>query len=436
MPPKPCNDGFERNPVTGRCIKSCKPDQERNPTTGRCNKIKLGNRIPPMVQPQPPVVQPQPPVVQPQPTIVQPQPTIVQPQSTIVQPPVVQPPLVQINTPHFFINNKNPVCKFGTNEIQKLTHFFKSGVNCSRNTNFICDSGYKKQDMCLQACEIVRQYGQGFSFRKLMQIVNQKLNKNFTSCFPSKIFARGSVGIVLSIILSDGTLYAEYALKISKITGSYMNSEWDFQNENRLHKKFYDIGAAVLMIHNQIFGDDNCPYKVGIILMEKINLSYTEFMTIKDSIFDDIPEQRTNIIEERKRRSVEVSNLLVSCKKHNLTHGDLHTGNLAFIQDGSIKFIDFGRSTDFYANSLLDYSAFSSVEPLMLPHLYIESSSINTNMATIHDPILKGILSIEDPDNIVNNIEIGKKGKAFAYKIFMMTLRPHLDILHRLSKFN
>jgi len=431
MPPKPCNDGFERNPVTGRCIKSCKPDQERNPTTGRCNKIKLGNRIPPMVQPQPPVVQPQPPVVQPQPTIVQPQPTIVQPQSTIVQPPVVQPPLVQINTPHFFINNKNPVCKFGTNEIQKLTHFFKSGVNCSRNTNFICDSGYKKQDMCLQACEIVRQYGQGFSFRKLMQIVNQKLNKNFTSCFPSKIFARGSVGIVLSIILSDGTLYAEYALKISKITGSFLNNEWTFQNENRLHNKFYDIGAAVLMIHNEIFGDSNCPYKMGIILMEKIDFTYDKFLKDQEKEYRNF---QNRVIGERQKRAKEVSNLIMKCKKHGLTHGDLHTGNIAFIRGGKeVRFIDFGRSTDFYANSLLDYSAFVWSEPLALPDLYENSSSINPkDMIEKHDPVLKKLLSIKLSSNLAKG-EFFERGSALGYKIFLMTLRPHLNILSKLS---
>jgi len=52
--PKPCPDGKEINPKTGRCIKSkpvkdldapCPPGKERNPKTGRCIKSKPANII-------------------------------------------------------------------------------------------------------------------------------------------------------------------------------------------------------------------------------------------------------------------------------------------------------------------------------------------------------------------------------------------------------
>ena len=340
-------------------------------------------------------------------------------------------------------------CSFNHDQLRELYAFFTRDSNCPRNEEVKCDAMYNKNDACAEACALVRQFGQGFSFRRLMEIVNRKFTKQYTSCFPSRILGKGKFGLVLGIVLSDGETYVEYALKLNKLMVRDDNAKLLFQNETRVHKKFHEIGATVEMIHSEIFSREACSYEVGIILMEKVIMTYHEFIYRNQRAYKNtnVTHEKNKLVSDRQGFCQQVANLIELCKRNKLTHGDLHTQNVVLVEipQGGVemKFVDFGRSTHFYANTILDYSAFAHSEPFMIPLMYQKSFDDKLSgfeelydgnvkeMLSINEAELKGVKGLgenevallPEPSSVIN-------GKALVYKIFMLTLRPHTDILN------
>lgn len=343
---------------------------------------------------------------------------------------------------------QTPVCSFNHDQLRELYAFFTRDSNCPRNEEVKCDAMYNKNDSCAEACALVRQFGQGFSFHKLMEIVNNKFTKQYTSCFPSRILGKGNFGLVLGIVLSDGENYIEYALKLNKLMVRDDNAKLLFQNETRVHKKFHEIGATVEMIHSEIFSREDCSYEVGIILMEKVLMTYHEFIHHNQNNYmkATTTHEKNKLIADRQGFCQQVADLIELCKINKLTHGDLHTQNVVLVvtpQSVGMKFVDFGRSTHFYANTILDYSAFAHSEPFMIPIMYENSKDEQLSafeglydgnvqgMFSIHEPELKGVKGLgENEVSLLPNPSSVINGKALAYKLFMLTLRPHTDILN------
>lgn len=355
----------------------------------------------------------------------------------------------------------NPPCKFGKEQLNSLVKFFQDGVVCNKDSTLKCDSNYANEDACLQACMIVRQFGQGFSFNSLMKTTNEKLNKRYTSCFPSRVLGSGSFGIVLGIVMSvNGNNFTEYALKMTRINETEFES-WSFNNELRMHKRFHEIGLAPSLIHYDIFKREKsnpikCPYSVGIILMERIHSVYQDYIERKNIETANATslKERDGIIKQRQFWSNEISKLIERCRQFGLTHGDLHTQNIAFIdfsKNGVLSrkmvFIDFGRSTDFYANTILDYAAVSSREKYMIPFLYRSTKFMTLpDCEAKYDGHLRDVFMVRElstsgrgqEETMVESVVSPENrmgvSDAIVYKLFVTNLANHVNMMEKISE--
>jgi serine/threonine protein kinase len=339
-----------------------------------------------------------------------------------------------------------PECKFNTEQLNRILKFFQDGVICDRDTTLRCDSDYEKEDSCLTACKIVRQFGQGFSFDGIMKITNKKLNTNYTSCFPSRILGSGAFGIILGIVMSEnGKVFTEYALKMTRVSESGFEM-WSFSNEIRMHNRFHQVGLAPILIHSDIFSREDshpveCSYSLGVILMGKIHSVYQDYIERKKIEYVNAisSNQREGVIKQRQFWSNEISKSIERCRRIGLTHGDLHTRNIAFVdfpENGVLKrkmvFIDFGRSTDFYSNPMLDYSAVSSREQYMVPFLYKNSKNMTLpDCEAMYDRHFRDMLMVRELSSSDKIESVHPEGDAVVYKLFMTNLENHLNIIKK-----
>ena len=108
-------------------------------------------------------------------------------------------------------------CSFSHQNLEELQHLLIQ-PGCNMKDFEACRTlpkGKKSKDPCVHACEIVQEYGNGFSFRNLMMRINQETGSEFTSCFPSGRYGKGASGLVLRISCSPNTKYfTHYAMKL------------------------------------------------------------------------------------------------------------------------------------------------------------------------------------------------------------------------------
>lgn len=123
---------------------------------------------------------------------------------------------------------------------------------------------------------------------------------------------------------------------------SYAN----FRKEINMHEKMADIGLAPKVYSDMMY--EGHRYKKRIIMaygMQQIDMIARDFLSTAQTS------------QQMRLFSNQLVDILKRLKRHNITHGDLHTENLA-VQEGRLQLIDFGWSTDTRAWSLYDYVQF------------------------------------------------------------------------------
>ena len=121
------------------------------------------------------------------------------------------------------------------------------------------------------------------------------------------------------------------------------NSYATFTKELDMHEKMADLNLAPKVYADMIY--EGMRYNKRLILaygMQQIDMIARDFLSTAQTS------------EQMQLFSNQLIDILKRLKRNNITHGDLHTENLA-IQDGRLQLIDFGWSTDTKAWMLYDY---------------------------------------------------------------------------------
>ena len=335
-------------------------------------------------------------------------------------------------------------CSFNKPQLDKLYYFFVDGKKCSPNESLTCESfNAPRGDPCLEACKLVAKYGQGLNLLNIMNFLNRTENTNYTSCFPSKIYGAGRSGIVFALMCSEtGDKFKSYAMKLTKISKNDEDQHKRFSNEVRLQKIFKHRGYAPKIYIDQIFSDPNisCSYNLGVILMEPVLHTYGESINEIDQLYGKSKMNSDNdkmkyCIETRSTWAHNLNRIVKDMEKNNLTHGDMHGGNIGFLDEkrNKMTLIDFGNSTDFYANSLLDLAAAASKDNHMTQYL----SSQMTSWRVQQDEEKYGGIFNHMINGKLHGVDANKQvqiSKAIRYKLFMSLSKSHIDLLARIVK--
>ena len=121
------------------------------------------------------------------------------------------------------------------------------------------------------------------------------------------------------------------------------NSYATFANELNMHVKMADLDLAPKVYADMMY--EGGRYKKRVVLaygMQRIDMIARDFLSAAQ------PGQQMRLF------SKYLIDILKRLKRNNITHGDLHTENLA-IQDGRLQLIDFGWSSNTQAWVLYDY---------------------------------------------------------------------------------
>lgn len=293
---------------------------------------------------------------------------------------------------------------------------------------------YTGNDPCLEACNLVQTYGNGFSFRDLMSTINKNTGKKFTSCFPSRVYGSGVNGVVLRVSCSSNDVdFAHYAMKIMRIKTPRGETPHEFVNEVRMQKKFHSFGMAPEIIFSDTYYESLCTHTIGIIVMEPIEITYFSIVSQTNDILRDSRSSTFQIRQAkdlRKMHASTINKLVQRMKGKKLTHGDMHFQNVAFIGSRMVL-IDFGRSTDFYANPVLDLSAITHTDVFMSRYLAREISL--TNLPGMRDKFDDNFLGLLQDNLLCNSrnktTEDFSVGDLLRYKFFMSQVTPHMKIL-------
>ena len=289
------------------------------------------------------------------------------------------------------------------------------------------------RDYCLDACDIVQKYGNGFSFYTLMKRISAETRKNFTSCFPTGRYGAGANGLVLRVTCSTKDIdFHHYAMKITKFDNRRRDTPYNFFNEVKMQNKFYMEGLAPKILFSDMYEKDRCTNSVGVIVMEPISDTYSTVIRRSDRVLRDPGSSRSNIDtakSTRKRHAANIGKMVSDMKRLGLTHGDMHSQNIAFMSTPSgsrMVLIDFGRSTDFYPNPVLDLAAAANSDMYISPYLSKEISSTGIpGKADLYDAKFLGLIQ----NNVLCEIPGRGVGELLRYKIFMSQILPHLEVL-------
>lgn len=333
-------------------------------------------------------------------------------------------------------------CGFKNDGLVLLKQFMsKHEANC-RDPNLATCSVPIEGDSCLEACKTTEQYGNGFSFLDIMNHLNSTTSSTYTSCFPSRVYGAGCSGIVIRVSCSnDGETFTHYAMKLSKFKSNNNNTPPDFLNEVTMQKKFHRLGVAPNIFFDMIYKRENCDNALGVIVMEPIGETYADIIRDTNIVLKN-KHSNSKMIQNtesmRKDIAQKINMIVQTMKTLSLTHGDMHTQNIAFIK-GRIVLIDFGRSTDFYPNTVLDLSAVSYRDVFMVPYLTKEISLTNIpGRANIFDDNFERLLTGDIKCNSNRTFKkIGTNmdpGEAIRYKLLMSHGESHRMLLKKLYK--
>jgi hypothetical protein len=155
----------------------------------------------------------------------------------------------------------------------------------------------------------------GDEFFTFLKSVNIKMK-------PIRLLGRGVQGEVYLICYNN----SEDDCKVVKVVYLTMN----FEYEVNMQRKFYDIGLAPKVIKAAMFvSKPNKKY--GAIIMDRVDSTLESILKIERNplFLDHIVDELINIIKKL-------------CN-HNLVHGDMYFGNVAYHKN-HVSLIDFGRS--------------------------------------------------------------------------------------------
>lgn len=293
------------------------------------------------------------------------------------------------------------------------------------------------RDPCMDACDLVQDHGNGFSFANLMTLININEKRNFTSCFPSAKYGSGGNGIVLRVTCSENdTDFTHYAMKLTKHYTPHGETPYAFLNEVEMQKKFHRIGIAPKIITSSIYQKNQCPYTIEVIVMQPIDTTYDKIVGNADKIMGSSRssgEEKTKQKRNRQKHSAEINSMVQTMKKHSLTHGDMHSQNIGFIGDKMVL-IDFGRSTDFYPNTVLDLAAIAFTEVYMTSYLVTEIAlKKRGELDKRYDSRFMGIMGDHVPCAFSTEPSV-LIGKMLRYKFFMSQLQSHIEVLNGIYK--
>ena len=121
------------------------------------------------------------------------------------------------------------------------------------------------------------------------------------------------------------------------------NSYASFAKELNMHERMADLDLAPKVYADMMY--EGRRYKKRVILaygMQQIDMIARDFLSTAQTS------------QQMRLFSNQLIDILKRLKRNNITHGDLHTENIA-IQDGRLQLIDFGWSSNTQGWTLYDY---------------------------------------------------------------------------------
>lgn len=172
-----------------------------------------------------------------------------------------------------------------------------------------------------------------------------KIFKNKKGYFVDKKLGKGEFGVVYKVCLENNR-NCEYALKVQNVNKSRYK---DIEKEHELHKLFYKAKLSPKFVESKTIKKNN--KYIDYSLIERI-----------DGILEDYIQPFTT----KEQLDMIVSSIIRLCNsmcKFKLTHGDMHSGNIAYVLNVhkrriDFKLIDFGWSMKGKCNPQLELLQF------------------------------------------------------------------------------